>query len=108
VVEVTDQIDNWQGPGVYEHYKGGHYVAVGLVRMEWNDRIGVAYMTTDPERRREAFYRDVMFIIRPLNDEDGDDCWNSMVEHNGEQVRRFKMVALYGSSSGGFPGVHPG
>jgi hypothetical protein len=72
-------VDNWHGPGTYEHYKGGLYVAIGLVRLEWNNGTGVAYMTTDPEHRREQFYAGTMFTIRPLNEHDGDDCWNSMV-----------------------------
>jgi hypothetical protein len=86
-------IDNWQGPGIYEHYKGGHYIAIGLVRLEWNGGQGVAYMTLDPERQRDRFYENVMFTVRPLNEDDGEDCWNSMVERDGEQVPRFKKVA---------------
>jgi hypothetical protein len=73
------EINNWQGPGIYEHYKGGYYVAVGLIRIEHDESEAVAYMTLDPDHREEQFYRGFLFTARPLNEKDGPDCWNSMV-----------------------------
>lgn len=90
-------MQNYEGPGIYEHYKGGTYVVVGKVRLEWNEGEGVAYMTTDPEHREEQFYKDFMFTIRPL---DFDDCcqgmsdpWNTCVIVDGVEVPRFKKIA---------------
>jgi hypothetical protein len=78
--------ENYQGPGIYEHYKGGHYIVLGKVRLEWNNGEGVAYMTLDREHQRENFYEDVLFVVRPLNQADGEDCWNSMVVNPNKEA----------------------
>jgi hypothetical protein len=93
VVEVTNTVDNWQGPGVYEHYKGGHYIAVGLVRVEYDESEAVAYMTLDQEHREDQFYRGFLFTIRPLNPKDGPDPWNSFGVIGDKLIPRFTKLA---------------
>lgn len=93
MVEVTNTVDNWQGPGIYEHYKGGHYVAVGLVRKEDDETSWVAYMTTDPEHREDQFYKGFMFTVRPLNPKDGLDPWNSFGVIGDKLIPRFQKIA---------------
>lgn len=83
---------NYQGPGIYRHYKGGVYVVVGFVRLEWNEGLGVAYMTTDPEHREQHFYKGALFTVRPLEASDGPDAFNDIVDVNGIPTRRFERL----------------
>jgi hypothetical protein len=93
---------NYEGPGLYEHYKGGIYVVVGTIRLEYNESTLVGYMTTDPEHRVDHFYKGFLLTGRPLNPDDGPDCWNSLVEVNGKRVPRFKRIdrEAHGSGAG--------
>jgi hypothetical protein len=76
-------------PGLYRHYKGGYYVATGLV---------THHATRMPMVLYTSCFRGT-FNVRPLegwaqydgvSDKDG---WNDMVDSGfGNQVRRFTFV----------------
>lgn len=86
------QHGNYDGPGVYKHYKGGLYIVFGLSKLEYNEGIHVAYMTLNRERQRDNWYNGFFCIFRPLEPADGPDCWNSLVEYEGEITPRFVKV----------------
>lgn len=84
---ITDNMyfsDNYKGPGVYRHYKGGIYIVFGLCRLEWSNRQGVIYMTLDRDHARDNWYKGMFGVVRPLNKEDGDDAFNLLVMHEPE------------------------
>jgi hypothetical protein len=68
------------GPGIYEHYKGGHYRAVGLGQHESTGAKFVIYHSYSVEHDLKRFVEGVDFVIRPLNLIDGEDAWNDLVE----------------------------
>lgn len=75
---------NYFGPGVYEHYKGGHYVVFGLMKVEANLSTMVAYMTLDPGRQVDNYYHGWFGILRPLHRSDAEvsrigDWFNALV-----------------------------
>lgn len=71
--------ENWHGPGIYEHYKGGLYIAFGLGKSEADERLHVAYMALSASHQQDDWYKGMFCIFRPLNIEDGKDAWNTLV-----------------------------
>jgi hypothetical protein len=71
-------------PGVYQHYKGGMYTAVGLVTHHETRQPMVLYFS----------HHNGTYNVRPLNGWEGDaDGWNDHVEKsNGDTVRRFLWI----------------
>lgn len=66
-------------PGVWRHFKGQEYLALGLARYDETDDLLVVYVRLYP---REG----VPMSARKLS------IWNEMVEHKGQRVRRFEYV----------------
>jgi hypothetical protein len=63
-------------PGVYEHYKGRQYLALGLARQDETDEVVVVYTRLYPRGGLPMSTRRL-------------DVWNEDVEHEGRLVRRF-------------------
>jgi hypothetical protein len=72
-------------PGVWRHFKGRTYLALGLAREDETNDIVVVYV-------RLYERSGLPMSTRKLS------IWNEMVEHGGRQVPRFEFV---GPSSGG-------
>lgn len=68
---------SYDGPGVYRHYKGGLYGAIGVAEHETTGQKTVIYRSFDGDRTAARLARGVDYINRPLNEEDGADAWNS-------------------------------
>lgn len=62
--------------GIYLHFKGGHYNVIDVVRHSETDEWLVLY---HPVNAPQPLW------VRPLG------MFNETVEHNGEQVRRFRL-----------------
>lgn len=74
-------------PGVWRHFKGEEYLALGLAREDETDEVVVVYARLYP--------RDGLPLsTRRLSK------WNQTVEHEGRWVPRFEYV---GQRSGGSP-----
>ena len=65
--------------GVYRHYKGAHYLALGLARADETDDVVVVYTRL---YEREG----LPMSTRKL------EIWNQSVEVDGQQVPRFTFV----------------
>jgi hypothetical protein len=66
-------------PGVWRHYKGAEYLALGLAREDETDEVVVVYA--------RLYSRDGLpMSTRRLSK------WNQMVEHDGRRVPRFEYV----------------
>lgn len=66
-------------PGVWRHYKGAEYLALGLAREDETDEVVVVYARLYP--------RDGLpMSTRRLS------IWSQTVEHNGRRVPRFEYV----------------
>lgn len=66
-------------PGVWRHYKGAEYLALGLAREDETDEIVVVYARLYP--------RDGLpMSTRRLS------IWNQLIEHEGRRVPRFEYV----------------
>lgn len=72
-------LDNYQGPGLYEHYKGGTYRVHGVGRHESRGVKLVVYNSLDAGHELDRASEGINFILRPLNDFDGPDPFNGMV-----------------------------
>lgn len=68
------------GPGIYEHYKGGHYRVVGLGQHESTGAKFVIYHSYSVDHDLKRFVDGIDFVIRPLNSIDGGDAWNENVQ----------------------------
>lgn len=66
-------------PGVWRHYKGAEYLALGLAREDETDEVVVVYARLYP---REG----LPMSTRRLS------IWNQMVEIDGRRVPRFEYV----------------
>ena len=82
-------ISNYNGPGMYQHYKGGYYRVFGLAQHEATGARGVIYSSYNIHHDKARFEDGVDFVFRPLNPEDGEDCWNSFAAND---VPRFVKV----------------
>lgn len=71
----------YQGPGIYQHYKGGHYRVIGIGRHEGTGALMVIYHSYNIEHETARFKDAVDFVCRPLNTVDGDDAFNDRVLH---------------------------
>jgi hypothetical protein len=84
---------SYEGPGVYRHYKGGIYIALGVAEYEaTRAKVGVVYFSCSTAHEAFRAARGVQFICRPLNSEDGPDAWNEMVTVDGVLVPRFERA----------------
>jgi hypothetical protein len=71
---------SYEGPGLYRHYKGGIYIALGVAEDEaTRTKRDVIYFSCSDAHEAFRASRGVQFIRRPLNPEDGPDAWNEMV-----------------------------
>jgi hypothetical protein len=78
-------------PGVWRHYKGAEYLALGLAREDETDEVVVVYT--------RLYSRDGLpMSTRRLAK------WNQIVEHNGRRVPRFEYVGQ--RSMVASPGAH--
>jgi hypothetical protein len=69
-------------PGVYRHFKGDTYRAMGLITHHHTRRPWVKYFDKDGTEN-----------MRPLESSPEDSsAWTDVVEHEGRQVRRFELV----------------
>jgi len=66
-------------PGVWRHFKGADYLALGLAREDESDELVVVYVRLYP---RDG----IPMSTRKLS------VWNQTVEHNGRVVARFSYV----------------
>jgi hypothetical protein len=85
------------GPGIYRHYKGGHYRVLGVARHESNGAKLVIYHSYSVEHDLERWMEGVEFVARPLNMEDvrseDRDPFNEPVRIGSEsQTARFLKV----------------
>ncbi len=83
-------------PGLYRHYKGGEYSAIGLTRHHDSGRSYVLYssMLTGSLRIRPLVK---VFDLSQAEAEPDQDCWNDELVvdrlQQGPPVRRFRYVA---------------
>ncbi len=84
----------YEGPGIYRHYKGGFYIAAGLVRLEYNDKVHVLYQTLDPEHRKDQFHRGLLGTVRPLTEAEGPDWFNDVLSYGLGLRPRFAPVVM--------------
>jgi hypothetical protein len=89
----------YRGPGLYQHYKGGHYRVWGIGRHESNGACMVVYTSCNAMYEASRLVEGVDFVLRPLSEKDctgyeDKDPFNSMVEVDGVTVHRFERVLL--------------
>jgi hypothetical protein len=70
---------SYAGPGLYRHYKGGHYRVLGVAVHESTGAKLVIYRSYDVGHELERAGFGVDFVARPLNTEDGEDAFNERV-----------------------------
>lgn len=58
---------NYQGPGVYQHYKGGQYAVFGLAKHTETEEVFVVYMSTKAEVDVMEIPDRVRMFARPLS-----------------------------------------
>jgi hypothetical protein len=86
----------YEGPGLYRHYKGGYYRAIGIAEHESMGTRMVIYHSYDIEHDISRATRGINFMARPLNAEDGEDAWNVYVDDKPRFVKlRFDTFDLY-------------
>lgn len=81
----------YDGQGIYRHYKGGYYRALGIAQHESTGLMTVIYHSFSLDHELDRASRGVQFIARPLNDSDGADAWNSQVYFQG-RFQRFERI----------------
>lgn len=67
----------YEGPGIYQHYKGGYYRVLGIAKHESTDVELVIYHSYSVEHDLARWQDGVEFVARPLNDSDGEHPFNS-------------------------------
>ena len=87
----------YQGPGIYRHYKGGHYRALGIAEHETTGERFVIYHSYNIERDLDRSADGVDYIARPLDHNDGPDPWNQTVIIRGAKgddppISRFQRI----------------
>lgn len=89
---------SYEGPGLYWHYKGDVYIALGVAEDEaTKKKREVIYLSCSVAHTAFRASRGVQFIRRPLNTEDGPDAWNEMIGDaaNEDALRpRFEKLKL--------------
>jgi len=83
---------SYEGPGIYRHYKGGHYRVIGVAKHESTGAKGVIYHSYSVNHDLSRWMAGIDFVIRPLNAEDGDDPFNSIVELGELRLERFTKI----------------
>jgi hypothetical protein len=83
----------YEGPGIYMHYKGGHYRVIGVAKHESTSQKLVIYHSYSVGHDLGRWMEGVDFVARPLNSDDGDDAFNKPVRPGSEsQAPRFQKV----------------
>jgi hypothetical protein len=87
----------YEGPGLYQHYKGGYYQVLGIGQDEASDRRYVVYISLSSEHQLSRNGEDVTFVLRPQSEHDVifphiDRPFDEPTMINGEQVERFMKV----------------
>jgi hypothetical protein len=83
--------ENYQGPGLYRHYKGGVYLVHRLGIYEPTGAVCVIYEPVEPVKRAEMagdFSAMCMTDVRPL------DVFNESVEVDGKTMPRFTLLSI--------------
>lgn len=80
----------YDGPGIYQHYKGGYYRVIGVGKHESSGALVVIYHSYNIDYDLPRFVEGVDFVCRPLNHEDGNDAFNTRIL-NG-QARFVKLT----------------
>jgi hypothetical protein len=78
-VEEGGQGMSYVGPGIYRHYKGGHYRVLGVAQHEYTGADLVIYHSYDVTYDLTHMKEGVEFVARPLSTEDGEDAFNEQV-----------------------------
>ena len=63
----------YEGPGIYRHYKGGHYRVIGIAQHHDSGAKVVIYHSYNLEHDLPRFQEGVDFILRPLDKIDADE-----------------------------------
>jgi hypothetical protein len=88
----------YEGPGIYQHYKGGYYRVLGVAKHESTGAKTVIYHSYDIEHDMGRWMEFTDFVARPLNIDDGSDSFNSEVivgqheDYTREVIPRFVKV----------------
>jgi hypothetical protein len=84
----------YEGPGIYEHYKGGHYRVWGVAQHESEGYLMVIYSSLNLEHELSRVSVGIDFVARPLTSKDGDDAFNQYVAPSpGIQTKRFCKIS---------------
>lgn len=84
----------YEGPGIYKHYKGGHYKVLGLARHEDTTARLVIYHSYSLAHELERVVVGIDFIARPLEPMDGESAFNTPVRcgTRNEEPRFVKVI----------------
>lgn len=84
----------YKGPGIYWHYKGGHYRVLGIAEHESTGQKVVIYHSYSPEYDLNRMREGIDFVARPLDDVDGPDAFNTLIRlHGNAPAPRFIKLA---------------
>lgn len=70
---------SYDGPGIYQHYKGGYYRVLGVAKHESSDIKLVIYHSYSLDHDMSRWMEGVDWVARPLNQEDGPDAFNDLL-----------------------------
>lgn len=86
-------IAGYEGPGIYQHYKGGYYRVLGVAQSEYCDQRFVIYHSYSVPHDLARLRSKIDFVARPLNSADGPDAFNESIRVDfGEHLPRFHKV----------------
>lgn len=81
----------YEGPGIYKHYKGGHYHVWGIAMHESEDYPLVIYSSLSVEHELQRDEDGVDWVARPLAGR--PDSFNDVVAPSpGIQTARFRKI----------------
>lgn len=80
----------YEGPGIYQHWKGGHYRVIGVAMHESTGAKVVIYHSYSIAHDTARIKEGVDFVCRPLNARDGENAFNTRSESG--QPRFVKIV----------------
>lgn len=83
---------NYDGPGIYLHYKGGHYRVLGIAQPEADGPLVVVYHSYSIYNEMARHAVGVDFVTRPLHSADGEDAFNDLVNVTGVHRPRFEKI----------------
>lgn len=88
---------SYNGPGVYRHYKGGLFDAVGVAEHESTGQRFIIYKSRSIEYNAERLARGADLIARPADIEDclpqsAHDPFNAPLAIGGVPVERFEKI----------------